>query len=82
MVNVTPNNAFGVEINKTAPKQKLSGADGKPIKHFGSKKQEGVTDDGTKVEVYFDVVNVTRPLGSISNICKKQNQVMFDDERS
>ena len=82
MVNVAPKKVFGMSIDDTAPRQKLSGPDGKPIAHHGSQKANGVTDDGQSVTIDFDIADVTRPLGSVSKLVKKCYQVIFDDERS
>ena len=81
-VNVTPKKVFGLDVDDSAPRQKLSGPDGKLIAHHGSQKALGVTDDGRSVTIDFDVADVTRPLGSVSKLVKKNHQVVFDEERS
>jgi hypothetical protein len=49
---------------------------------LGEKVLMMMTDSGEMRQMKFQVANVTKPLGSVSKICKAGHVVVFDDDGS
>ena len=88
MVNVTPPQIFPMEIEETAESKRgecFFGAAGPPIKNLGRQNVGGKVswdNDAKAVSLAFEVANISRPLASVSKICKKGFQAVFDDTES
>ena len=57
-------------------------ANGDKIPNQGEKKLRVITQEGLERSMLFQVAQVTKPLGSVSKICKKGHRVVFDDDGS
>ena len=84
MANVTPPRIFSCTVQATeASKRKevFHGADNSAILNLGSQSVSGKSDSENPVaiSVDFEVANITRPLGSVSKLVRKQNKVVFDE---
>ena len=68
-------------VNQDSPKHGLryKGASGNPIVNQGDKKIAFITDEGEQRDMLFQVCDVTKPLASVSRICKKGHRVVFED---
>ena len=53
-------------------------APGDRIPNFGEKKLRVVTEEGNEATATFQMVNVTRPLCSVSKVCDKGNRFIFE----
>ena len=87
MANVTPPGIFSCIVQATeASKRKdtFHGADNSPILNLGSQSVSGKSDSDIPVaiSVDFEVANISRPLGSVSKLVRKQNMVVFDEDES
>ena len=88
MVNVTPPQIFPMEIEETVESKRgecFFGAAGPPIKNIGRQNVGGKVSwdsDSKAISMAFEVANISRPLASVSKICKKGYQAVFDDEES
>ena len=57
-------------------------ASGDPIPNLGEKSLMLMTESGSLRSMMYQVAKVTKPLGSVSRICKAGHAVVFDDEGS
>ena len=57
-------------------------ANGDKIPNQGEKKLRVITQEGLERSMLFQVAQVTKPLGSVSKICKKGHRVVFNDDGS
>ena len=53
-------------------------ANGSQIKNHGACEAKGKTDEGTEVEMKFQVADVTKTLGSVRRMTQAGNRVVFD----
>ena len=74
-VKTTPSEGSRARMNFLA-------ANGDKIPNQGEKKLRVVTQEGLERSMLFQVAPVTKPLGSVSKICKKGHRVVFDDDGS
>ena len=57
-----------------------AGKGGKPLVNEGEKTVQAYTDQGRMVSTKWQVVDVSRPLMSVHQICKNGNIVVFGEE--
>ena len=57
--------------------QKYSAAGGKSLDNLGEKRLNMVTDQGASTSGTWQMVDVTRPLNSVRQVCKQGNRVVF-----
>ena len=55
-------------------------ASGDPIPNLGEKNVMLMTESGEHRQMRYQVAPVTKPLGSVSKICKAGHIVVFDDD--
>ena len=84
MANVTPPGIFSVLVQSTEAsrnKEVFHGADSTPIPNLGSQTAKGKSDQEKPVDISidFEVANISRSLGSVSKLIRKNNKVVFDD---
>ena len=87
MANVTPPKVFSCIVQASdASKRKdvFHGADNSEIPNLGSQAVIGKSDaeNAVAISIDFDVANISRPLGSVSKLVRKQNKIVFDDDES
>ena len=61
---------------------KYRAANGMSIDNFGEKTIQGVTKQGNKVGMTFEVANVTKPLGAVRAMLAAGNKVVFETGNS
>ena len=54
-------------------------ASGNPISNLGEKRVGFVTEQGQKRNMMFQVCDVSKPLASVSRICKKGHRIVFEE---
>ena len=54
-------------------------ANGEPIPNEGQKQVGFITEEGHERNMLFQVCDVTKPLASVSKICKKGHKVVFEE---
>lgn len=57
--------------------QKYTVADGKEIPNMGERNLQASSEDGSGLDMAYQVAEVTRPLTSISDTCDKGNLAIF-----
>ena len=87
MANVTPPSIFSCIVQATEAsknKEVFHGADNSAILNLGSQFVSGKSDSESPISlsVDFEVANISRPLGSVSKLVRKQNKVVFDEGNS
>ena len=84
--NVTPNGVFGVKVTPPPPGESddFFGADNARILNLGTQVGNGTTTDAEPIDysINFDVAKISRPLGSVSKLLKKNHRAMFDEGNS
>ena len=61
---------------------KYRAANGTSIANQGEKAIQGVTNQGHKIGMAFQIANVTKPLGAVSAMLDAGNRVVFDRPNS
>ena len=61
---------------------KYRAANGSPINNYGERLVKGVTDDGQKTSMAFQIADVRTPLASVYQIVKAGNRVIFEKGQS
>ena len=87
MANVTPPSLFSVLVQATDAsrnKEVFHGADSTAIPNLGSQSVSGKSDSDNPVniDIDFEVANISRPLGSVSKLLRKNNKVVLDEGNS
>ena len=67
-----------VEVMKKGPLRNFVGANNSPIEHFGTAAVRLEQEDGQEVDNNFEVVDVVRPLHSVSMTCDNSHDVLFN----
>ena len=70
-------------VRETAMSRKgayYEAANGTPIYNHGERDIKGFTDEGTNLDVTFQVADVKGPLGSVKRFTEAGNLVVFDDK--
>ena len=57
-------------------------ANGSPIKNYGERTIEGITDNGKGLRMKVTVADVNKVLASVSKMCECGNRVVFDEDGS
>ncbi len=69
-----------VEVMKKGPLRNFVGANNSPIEHFGTAAVRLEQEDGQEVDNNFEVVDVVRPLHSVSMTCDNRHNVLFNKD--
>ena len=81
--HVSPPDVFGrTPASAVLQKAKYYAADGSPIDELGKPSVNAVLDEGTDMKTCFDIVKVSRPLLSVSQIVENGHQVIFGKHES
>ena len=67
-----------VEVTKKGPLRNFVGANNSPIEHYGTAGVRLEQEDGQCVDNNFEVVDVVRPLHSVSMTCDNCHDVLFN----
>lgn len=66
----------------TGPKLLLKNANGGPVEHYGARKVYILTGDGSHAAIRFQVLNITKPLLSVSELNDAGTDVHFSSKGS
>ena len=82
--NASPNGVFGPKVKPVPEDEKdnLYGADNTEILMLGTQKGRGTSAEDDTWEIDFDIAKISRPLGSVSKLLKKNHRAMFDEGKS
>ena len=69
-----------VQIEPSPVYQHYRSANGNPLKHYGFKTVHFKTDYDESIKIKFEVLDVTRPILSVSRLREHGHRVSFDDD--
>ena len=80
--HVSPPDIFGASSKDSVTKAKYFGADGSPIEEYGKLLMNAILEGGMAMTTAFDIVNITRPLLSVSQMVANGHNVVFGKDSS